>query len=169
MRKRAVDEVDQAMRQIAREIGAEIRSAVFAQAPGDEHFRVAIAHSQLDVGVGLVVAQQDVEARLALLDQVVLERQGFALVGHHNVFEVHGFAHQRAGLAIVDLVGFEKVRAHTRAQVLRLADVDHLAFRVLVQVTAGRGRQRANFLSQVHKLAASSLDGLAKAWRTANF
>jgi len=30
---------------------------------------------ELDVRVGLVVAQQDVEARLILLDQVVLERQ----------------------------------------------------------------------------------------------
>ena len=138
----AVDEVDQAMREVAGEVGAEVGAAVLAQAAGDEDLGVAVAERELDVGVGLVVAQQDVEARLALLDEVIFERERFMLVGDGDVVHVDSFAHQRAGLG-VGLRGLEKVGAHAGAQVLRLADVDHLALGVLVEIAAGQvGRVR---------------------------
>ena len=50
-------------------------------------------------GIGLVVAQQDVEARLPLLDEVVLERQRFLVVVDQDVVDVARFGDQRAGLA----------------------------------------------------------------------
>ena len=61
-------------------------------------FGIAVVHRQLDVRIGLVVAQQDVEARLALLDQVVFKRQRLVLVGDRDVLDVDRLAHQRAGL-----------------------------------------------------------------------
>ncbi len=111
---------------------------------------------ELDVGVGLVVAQQDVEAGLALLDEVVFEGEGFALVGDGDVFEVDGLAHERAGLG-VGLVGGEEVGADAGAQVLGLADVDDLALGVLVEVAAGAGGERADFGEEVHALYRASL------------
>jgi hypothetical protein len=66
------------------------------------------------------------------------------LVGDGDVVHVDGLAHQRAGLR-VHLVGFEEVGADARAQVLRLADVDHLALGVLVEIAAGRGGQGTDF------------------------
>ena len=110
---------------------------------------MAVGESELDVGIGLVVAQQDVEARLALLDEVVFECEGFVLVGDGDVFEVDGLAHERAGFG-VGLRGREEVAAHAGAQVLRLADVDDLALGVLVEVAAGAGGQGADFLVEIH-------------------
>ena len=146
----AVDEVDQAVREVAGKVGAEVGAAVLAQAAGDEDFGIAVGERELDVGVGLVVAQQDVEARLALLDEVVFEREGFVLVGDGDVVHVDGLAHQRAGLG-VGLRRFEEVGANARPQVLRLADVDHLALGVLVEIAAGERGEGADFRVEIHE------------------
>ena len=74
----AVDEVDEAMGQVAGEVGAEVGSAILTEAAGDEDLGVAVGEGDLDVGVGLVVAEEDVEAWLALLDEVVFKGEGFA-------------------------------------------------------------------------------------------
>ena len=145
----AMDHVDEAVRQVARKVRAEVGRAVLAQAARDEDLGVAVGERELDVRVGLVVAQQDVEARLALLDEVVLEREGLVLVGDGDVLEIHGLAHQRAGLGI-GLRGRKEVAAHTRAQVLGLADIDDLALGVLVEITAGAGGQGSDFLQEIH-------------------
>ncbi len=145
----AVDEVDEAMGEVAGEVRAEVGAAVLAEAAGDEDFGVAIGERELDVGVGLVVAQQDVEARLALLDEVVFEGEGFVLVGDGDVLDIDGLAHERAGLG-VGLRGFEEVGADARAQVLGLADVDDLALGVLVEVAARRGGEGPDFLVKIH-------------------
>ena len=85
--KMAVDEVHQAVRQVAGEVRAEVGGAVLAQPPRHVDARILLA-GQLDVGIGLVVAQQDVEARLLLLDQVVLKRQRFFFVVDQDVVDV---------------------------------------------------------------------------------
>ena len=91
--KMAVDEVHQPVRQVRREERAEISGAVLAQTARHVDARVALA-GQLDVGVGLVVAQQHVEARLILLDEVVLERQRFLLVIDQDVVDIARFGDQ---------------------------------------------------------------------------
>ena len=111
---------------------------------------------QLDVGVGLVVAQQDVEARLALFDQVVFKCQRLALVVDDDVLDIDRLAHERAGLRILKLVGFEKVAAHARAQVFRLADIDHHALGVLVQIAARLGGNGGGFWRGGPWIAASA-------------
>ena len=82
--KTAMDELDHAIGEVAGEVRAVISRAVFAQAARDEDFGEAVGEGELDVGVGLVVAQQNVEARLALLDEIVFEREGFVLVGDED-------------------------------------------------------------------------------------
>ena len=69
--KIAVNQVNDAVGQIGREVGTVVRAAVFAQPAGDVNPRPALAQGQLHVRVGLVVAQQDVESRFALLDEIV--------------------------------------------------------------------------------------------------
>ncbi len=147
--ERAVQQVRDAMCQIAGEVGTVVSAAVLAQAARDEDLRIAIGQRELDVGIRFVVAQQDVEARLALLDEVVFKRERFAFVVDQDVIDIYRLAHQRAGLR-VGLRGRQQIRADTRAQVLRLADVDDLALGVLVQVHAGLRGQGADFLLQVH-------------------
>ena len=145
----AVDELDDAIGEITGEIGAVVGGAIFAQAAGDEDFGKAVAEREFDVGVSLVVAQQDVVARLALLDEIVFQSQRLVLVGDEDVIEVHGLAHERAGLG-VGLAGGEQVAADARTKIPRLADVDHLTLGVLVEVNAGLGGKRADFLVEVH-------------------
>ncbi len=106
---------------------------------------MALTHGQLDVGIGFVVAQQNVVTRLLLLDQVVLERERFLLVVDDDVIEIDGLAQQRPGLGVF-AGAFQEIRTHSRAQVIRLADVDDLAIGILVEIHAGRSWQSANFL-----------------------
>ena len=144
-----MDELDDAVGEVAGKVGAVIGGAVLAQPAGDEDFGKAIGERELYVGVGLVVAQQDVEARLALLDEVVFEGEGLVLVGYEDVVEVDGLAHERAGLG-VGLRSLEQIGTDARAQVIRLAHVDHFAVGILVEIHAGLGWQAADFLVQVH-------------------
>ena len=145
-----MNQVHQAMRQIAWKIRPKVSSAVLPQLARYEDLGVAIPHGELDVRVGFVVTQQDIEARLALLDQVIFERERLMFVGYGDVLDVDGLAHERAGLLIVALVRLQKIRSHPRPQVLGLADIDHLTLGVLVQVATGRGRNRPYLLNQVH-------------------
>ena len=147
--KAAMDELDDAVGEVAGKVRAVVGGAVFAQAAGDEDFGEAVGEGELDVGVGLVVAQQDVEARLALLDEVVFEGQRFVLVGDEDVVEIDGLAHERAGFG-VGLRGFKQVGAHARAQVLGLAHVDDFALGVFVEIHAGLGGEGADFLVEIH-------------------
>jgi len=67
----AMDEVHEAVREVAGEVGAEVGGSIFAEAAGDVNSRVFLG-GELDVGVGFIVAKKDVEAGLPLLDEVVL-------------------------------------------------------------------------------------------------
>ena len=130
----AVNEVDQPVRQIAGEVRAVISGTVLAQPAGHVHARILLT-GELDVRVSLVVAQQDVEARLVALDEIVLKRQRFLVVVDRDVVDVARFGDQRAGLGIGQaLVG--EVAAHAGAQVLRLADIDDGVVLIFVEVDA---------------------------------
>ena len=84
-----VDEVHQTVGEIAGKIGAEVGRAVLLEPPRDIHARIRLL-GQLDVGIGLVIAQQDVVLRLVLLDQVVLKSECLFLVADENVVERAG-------------------------------------------------------------------------------
>ena len=99
----SMDEVHQAMRQVGGKVGAEVGGAILAQAPRHVNARVFFVR-ELDVGVGFVVAQQDIKARLVLLDEVVFERQRLFFVVDQDVVDVAGFGDQGAGFDVGQLV-----------------------------------------------------------------
>ena len=103
------------------------------------------AERELDVGIGFVVTEKDVEARFALLDEVVFECERFVLVGDKDVVDVDGLAHEGARLG-VGLGGLKKIGANARTEVLGLADVDDFSVGVLIEIDAGLGGEEANFL-----------------------
>ncbi len=145
----AVDQVDDAVGEIGREVRAVVSAAVLAQAAGDVDAGVALAERQFHIGVSFVVAQQDVEAGLALFDEIVFERESFLVVGDDDVVNVDGFFYQRPGFG-VGPAAFVEIGRHPAAQVLGLPDVDHLALGVLVEVHAGFGGDGADFLEEIH-------------------
>src|SRR5215469_3836525 len=99
------------MGKIAGEVRAVVGRAVFAESAGDKDLRVTVRHCELDVGVGLVVAEEDVKTRLALLDKVVFKGEGLVFVGDGDVIDVDGLTHESAGFG-VGLGGFEKIGAY---------------------------------------------------------
>ena len=126
-----MNQIDDAIGEIRRKVRTEVNAPVLAQAARHIDSRKALGEGQLDVGVSLVVAQQDVEARLLLLDEVILERQRLFVIGDDNVIDIDRLADERAGLRVFP-TAFVKIRRDPRAQVLGLADVNDFAFGVLV-------------------------------------
>ena len=149
-----VDQVHQPVRQAGREVRAEIDRAVLVQPPRHVHARILLERRVANVGIGLVVAQQNVEFRLVLLDQFVFERQRFFLVVDDDVFEVGRLAHQRAGLRVLP-ARFQKVRAHAAAQRARLPHVDDRFSRILEQVHPRLGGQTGDFFAEFHSRSAT--------------
>ena len=112
---------------------------VLLDAARDQHARERLAGRQLQVGVVLVVAQQDVVARRALLDQVVLERQRLDDRVGDDELEPRGFVEQRVDARAHALRA--EVAAHPVAQHLRLADVERVPAVVVIEVDARLLRQ----------------------------
>src|SRR5437660_9602116 len=93
--KTAMNQVDRTVRQVSGEIRTVISAAVLLQPSCDKDLGKTVSQCELDVRICLVVAQKNVEARLLLLDEIVLESQRLALVFDNDVLHVDGFAHQR--------------------------------------------------------------------------
>ena len=99
--KVAMDEVDDPVREVGREVRTVVGTAVFAKSPGDVDARVALAQRELYIRVCLIVAKKDVEARLALLDEIIFKRERLLVVGNDDVVNVDGLADQGPRFRIV--------------------------------------------------------------------
>ncbi|MBS1163655.1 MAG: hypothetical protein H6R03_1551 [Burkholderiaceae bacterium] len=122
-------------------IGAEVPRAAVRRAAevGDARKRV---RGELQVRVGLVVAEQDVVARRQLLDEVVLEQQRLGLRAGHRRVDGGDALEQVGGARPDPLV---EVGADALAQVAGLADVQDLARRIEHPVHAGQLRQAVDY------------------------
>ena len=122
--------------------GTGIETAVALDAAGHQDARKRLVRRQLQVGIVLVVAQQDVVFGRALLDQVVFERQRLHHRVGHDDFEADDLVQQGVGLRIRP--GRTEVIPDPVAQRARFADVDRVPFRVEVQIDPGLLGQPGN-------------------------
>jgi hypothetical protein len=113
---------------------AVVLGAVVADAAGEGDAGELLLEGQLQVGIGLVVPQQDVVPGALALDPVVFEKERLGLRVRHHKLQVHGLGHHggEPGLVVPRQVGRRPL-----AQGLRLAHVEHLPGRVLEDVDAG--------------------------------
>src|SRR5260370_16484313 len=97
----------------------------------------------------LVVAQLDVEARLVLLDQLVLEKQRLLLVPNQHRIDILEEPIQKRDEG--SRVGSRRVeiRAHPTSQIHRLADVEDFLVSALHQLYARPGGNPAQSLFQL--------------------
>jgi hypothetical protein len=145
-----MNQIDHPMRQIAGEKRSVVRTPVLTQPARHKNLGVAVGEGQLYIGIGLVVAQQDVETRLALLDEVVFQRQRLSLVLYQDVVHIDGFAHERAGLGVG--LGFsEEIGAYPGAKILGFSDVNNFALGIAVQIHPWPGGQGAHLFLQIHE------------------
>jgi hypothetical protein len=119
----AVDEVHQAVGQIAGEVRAEVGGAILAQTPGDVDAGEFLI-GELDVGVGFVVAEKDIEAGLVLLDEVIFQAQGFFFVVDGDVGDIAGAVDEGAGFGFEQAVVIEVV-ANAGTEIFGFADVNY--------------------------------------------
>lgn len=110
---------------------------------GQRHAAVA---RELEVGVTLVVPEQDVEARMQRLDEVVFQQQRLGLGAHHGGFHARDLADHvaNAGAAVVLL----EIARHPALEVQRLAHIQQLVLRIKVAVHPRQGGQRGNLREQ---------------------
>jgi len=153
--KVSVNEIDNAIRQIRREVRPEIQTAVFSQSPRHVHPRIFLAQRELYIRIRFVVAQQNVVARLLLLDEVVFERQRFFFIGDDDPFHIDGLADQRPSLGIGGTT-FVEVLADAVAQALGFTHVDDHTLGIAVEVDARGGGNRPDFGEQIHSPSRST-------------
>ena len=119
-------------REPSRKEWAGVEAAVALDVAGDEDARERLVGRQLEVGVVLVVAQQDVVFRRPLFDQIVLERERFDDGVGDDDLEPRDLVEQRVGLRVGAVRA--EVIAHPVAQGAGLADVNGVAVRVEIEI-----------------------------------
>ena len=92
-----------------------------------------------DIGERFVVAQQHIEARPQTLDQIGFEQQRFGLGAGNDEFERAGRRDHALDAGIE--AGRTRIGANAVFDVLRLADIEHVAARIDHAVDAGLGRR----------------------------
>ncbi len=88
-----------------------------------------------DPGVGFIVAQDDVEARLEFFDQIGFEQQGFGFGVGGDDFEAAGFADHAA--QALGQAGDLRVGGDAFFQAAGFADIEGVAFGIEHPVDAG--------------------------------
>jgi len=117
-------------------VGPEKARPRHGHATHHQHPRKRLSQRHGDARVALVVGEADVEPRLVLLDEIVLEQQRLRLVRDDDRLEVGDLRDECRALRRGAAVGTEVAR-HPGAQALRLAYIDGLAGRILPQIHAG--------------------------------
>ena len=102
----------------------EVRMRLVQLAAMEAQLREAFA-GEAKVGVALVVAEDDVVARLVRLDEIVLEQQRFAFRAGHRRIDPRDLRHHERGARCV--FGLLEVARNALPQIARLAHVERLA------------------------------------------
>ena len=142
------DRVDRAAGRHAALIRPEIARPVMRRLGNHGKRRIGRVRIQPDIGIALVVLEQDIVLWLVFFDHRVFEHKRLKLGFGHNDVKVVNMADQLARLGVQPLRRL-KIVGNAVAQQLGLADVDHLAGLVLVQVHARLHGQLAHALFQL--------------------
>ena len=144
----ALAHLEQLLHQIeafAHRMGAGIRPEIATRqvfrAAVEGQPRIVLAAGEVDVGIALVVAQQDVVARLERLDQLRFQQQRFTLGTRHRDLDAGDLRHHRGDPRLRRRL--QEIAADALLQIAGLAHVEQLARRVEVAVDARRRGERA--------------------------
>ena len=140
-----LQQVERAAHLLGVRVRAEVGALAAVALAREVHAREVLVEGDRDVRIGLVVAQPDVEARLVLLDEVLLGQQRLGLGLDDEVLdrvdELAQLDEPARGRA-------REVRGDALADRLGLAHVEHAPAGVAEQVHAGLVGQRAALLGE---------------------
>ncbi len=119
-----------------RGVGAIVERPVFLHAAHDGEAGEGLSDREAQIGVLLVVAEDDVEPGAVTLDEVAFEDQRLQLGARDDRFDVRDLADQQLSLRTL-VRAVLKIVPHPVGQDARLPDVEDVALRILKEVDAG--------------------------------
>ena len=119
---------------VGKAVWPEILPTAFILLPSLVYARICLS-SDADIRVTLAVLEQDIVARLVLLDQVVLQQKSILLTLHNHVLDVCYVCYQLPGLERGLVLA--EVAAYASLQVLGLTYIYHLPGIIQMLVHAG--------------------------------
>ena len=136
---------------LANSIGADIRSeipcAVLLHFPAELQPWKRLPHINLQIGIVLVILQQDIVIGFMKLDQVAFQDQRFQVGLAQQDVKIIDMGNHRCHFGRMGCI--TEIAPHPVFQVDRLAHIDNLACRVLHQVATGRVRKHPDLLFQL--------------------
>ena len=138
-------QVERAAHALGARVGAEVDAVAPVPLAREVDARELLVEADRDVGVRLVVAQPDVEARLVLLDEGLLGEQRLRLGGDHERLEVVDLVGQRARAVERRIC---KMACNPLPERLRLAHVDDAPAGVAEQVDPGLVGEASSLLGE---------------------
>ena len=141
VRKELLQKVERLVHRLRVRKRTEIARRPIAERALPEDPREILTEGDLHIGIRLVVFEPDVVAGPVLLDEIVLEEEGFRdAVGEH-VLEPLGALHHSDK---ANVEARAEVVAHPVAEYVGLTDVHHASLGVLEQVDPRFGRERGD-------------------------
>jgi hypothetical protein len=134
----SMDEVHQTVCEIPRKIRSVIGAPVLAKTPCHVHSRIFLAR-QLDIRIGLVIAQQDVVSGLVLLNEIVLKRERFLVVVDLDEVDIPSLTDQGSRFSVSKPVLVE-VAPDARTKALGFSDINDFPVPLFVLIHAWQGR-----------------------------
>ena len=124
-REHLLQQVERAAHLLRVRVGAEVRAVAAVALAREVDARIVLVDRDRQERIGLVVAQADVEARLVVLDELVLGQQRLGLGGDEQEVDLVDAVDHLDRAARSPPIG--EVAGDALADRLRLADVDDLA------------------------------------------
>ena len=106
------------------------------------------ADCHLDIGIGLVILEHRVVFGTVLLDQIVLQDQGFELGIRHDVLKAADLLHHAVDLGTA-ADDFAKIRADAIVEVDSLAHVNNRILLIVHDIDTGLRRQFLKFFGKI--------------------
>lgn len=125
-------------------VGPEILTSILDNRTRFKHSWILLLRNP-DERVRFVILQENVVLRPILLDERVLKYEGFYFCISDNEIKVLNLAYQHSRLCINRAV-LLKVGSNPTSQVLSLSNIYDASLRVLMQINARSGWQRAKLL-----------------------
>ena len=131
-------------------VGAKVARAVVLHPPRDVHTRPFLPHINLEIRIGFIVLETDVESRLVAFDEGVFKDQRLGLSRCDNAIEIRGALGDLESLCAGDHGVRPKVGTDTVAENGGLADIDRLSTGVTKDVDAGLRGKSAGHLGEIN-------------------
>ena len=138
------------VRYVSGPIGTEILCSIVCDFAYHGNGRVNFLHIHPQVGIPLIILQQNIVLRHISLDQGAFQNQGFKFAGCHNDIEVVNFTDHGPRLRGVG-GGILKILADSVFQFFCFADIDHLVRLIPHNIHSGCIRKGQGFILQFIK------------------